>query len=811
MDELPFEPTGTHRLRADGRLASDAPRSPLADALTRHVRLVDGQAWLGDTHLGAWTKDGWRPDAALAPLELRFLADRGVPHPASGLAVLPSPRTDLHTHFAGCIGGPDLVRIGAAHGVVIPEDLARRAGLDASGDLRLDATTDAVRARYAAALSLPVDVQSTHHDMNRVYDLRRPITKHRPAFGDLCAQIARDYAAMGVVYAELSLFEILDADVLQLAHDVLPAVRAATGVDLRFLAALSRHDDLEWDLDMLERLRTYGPTPCIVGLDVMGHETNSTRAIAPHLDAIGRFVRARRPDLAVRVHAGENPSFPENVRVAVEVLGRHGVVPRIGHGVYGVDDRTLDQLASAGVIVEFNLDSNYALNNVRDAVEVPLARYVRAGVPVVLGTDGYGIYHGTAAHQARGAALAGLTDGSPWIRTEDAVLAARASADARLDWALEVPPTPGPVHFTAEVADRLRVEATADRARLDGALAALGLLALDPDGVDARFPGARWVSVAGSWRHHWEQLGDAQRAHVDGVIGELVDRLASADVVLITGGTVHGVEGRVHAHARRAGVPVLAAVVDASPPDDLDDVTAAMRVGRTLWEKAARLYALVAERAGAALFVGGGQIVGDELRIAANLRIARAWMADVPGASGSAAVRWPGRAFRTGAEALERLAGAPARGIWRPGPNPCGDTVVVRRTGPVPEVLLIRRAAHADTEPGRWALPGGFLEPGESPADGAMRELAEETGLDARWLASELVPLGVREGGGRDPRDTPERWVRSHAFRLDLPPALAAVTLLGADDASDARWWPIDDLPPLAFDHRAILEDAGIP
>src|SRR5690606_34641440 len=148
-----------------------------------------------------------------------------------------------------------------------------------------------------------------------------------------------------------------------------------------------------------------------VGVDVMGHETSSTRTIVRHLAAIGAFVRAVRPDFAVRVHAGENPAFPENVRVAVDTLAAEGVSCRIGHGVFGVDEPTLARLVETGAIVEFNLDSNYALNNVRDALEVPLARYAAAGVPVVLGTDGYGIYHGDAGAQARGAALAGLSDG----------------------------------------------------------------------------------------------------------------------------------------------------------------------------------------------------------------------------------------------------------------------------------------------------------------------------------------------------------------------------------------------------------------
>lgn len=63
------------------------------------------------------------------------------------------------------------------------------------------------------------------------------------------------------------------------------------------------------------------------------------------------------------------------------------------------------------------------------------------------------------------------------------------------------------------------------------------------------------------------------------------------------------------------------------------------------------------------------------------------------------------------------------------------------------------------------------------------------------------------EGGGRDPRDNAEAWVRSTVFALDIgdaevrPPA-------GRDDAAHASWTPISQLAnfPLAFDHTAIIE-----
>lgn len=123
------------------------------------------------------------------------------------------------------------------------------------------------------------------------------------------------------------------------------------------------------------------------------------------------------------------------------------------------------------------------------------------------------------------------------------------------------------------------------------------------------------------------------------------------------------------------------------------------------------------------------------------------------------------------------------------------DVVAVALDGPTPRILLIQRG-HPPFA-GQWALPGGFVEEGERVAEAAPRELAEETGLHAEGL--EL--LGVYDTPGRDPRG----WTVSAVYlaRLEREASVA-----GADDARDARWFAIDALPQLAFDHAEIVADA---
>jgi 8-oxo-dGTP diphosphatase len=112
------------------------------------------------------------------------------------------------------------------------------------------------------------------------------------------------------------------------------------------------------------------------------------------------------------------------------------------------------------------------------------------------------------------------------------------------------------------------------------------------------------------------------------------------------------------------------------------------------------------------------------------------------------------------------------------------------------QLLLIKRGA--DPYKDSWAIPGGFLELEEDLEECARRELKEETGLENIYL-EQLHTFGSPE---RDPRER----VVTVAYYAIVPKVNMEPT--ADSDASDAAWFPIDKLPPLAFDHDEIINMA---
>ena len=129
-----------------------------------------------------------------------------------------------------------------------------------------------------------------------------------------------------------------------------------------------------------------------------------------------------------------------------------------------------------------------------------------------------------------------------------------------------------------------------------------------------------------------------------------------------------------------------------------------------------------------------------------------------------------------------------------PHPAVTTDCVVFGFDGKELMVLLIERGL--EPYKGMWAFPGGFIRMNETAEECARRELREETGLEL----DKVRELGTFSGVNRDPR---ERVISIAFYSL-----ARHSTIRGGDDAAKAKWWAIDDIPQLAFDHDYILRQA---
>jgi 8-oxo-dGTP diphosphatase len=127
-----------------------------------------------------------------------------------------------------------------------------------------------------------------------------------------------------------------------------------------------------------------------------------------------------------------------------------------------------------------------------------------------------------------------------------------------------------------------------------------------------------------------------------------------------------------------------------------------------------------------------------------------------------------------------------------PRPAVTADIIILKGNNAQQFVLLIERK-HAPFE-GMWALPGGFLEMDETLEEAAFRELQEETGI----TGVDLKQFHTFSKVNRDPRHRTITTVFIGFTDDNISP-------VAGDDAANVKWFPLNELPPLAFAHREVI------
>ena len=130
------------------------------------------------------------------------------------------------------------------------------------------------------------------------------------------------------------------------------------------------------------------------------------------------------------------------------------------------------------------------------------------------------------------------------------------------------------------------------------------------------------------------------------------------------------------------------------------------------------------------------------------------------------------------------------------GPNYTADPIVLTCDA-VPLILLVKRSDN-----GKWALPGGFVDGDEQPAEAGLRELEEETQL----ILTDDQPVVLYQGPVTDPRTTRNAWPETTAMLWRVP---SVQPVAASDESDEVMWCPVDELPiDLHGSHAALIETA---
>ena len=222
--------------------------------------------------------------------------------------------------------------------------------------------------------------------------------------------IAREYQKQGIYYAEIAATDLTKKgeagiNFLKQVHKIVPLAEEETGVSLRFLVAIRRiwltSDQIRESLDVLKAM---AHSPYVVGSDIVGEELNDIKEFEPIIKELVEFAIKENNGFTIRIHAGENDAFKENIERAVECVenaipeGKQPPRFRIGHGVYGINLKTekgremIERMKKIGTILEFQISSNVRLNNLTGLENHPIKYYMKNNVKCVQGTDGCGFY-----------------------------------------------------------------------------------------------------------------------------------------------------------------------------------------------------------------------------------------------------------------------------------------------------------------------------------------------------------------------------------------------------------------------------------
>ncbi len=374
-----------------------------------------------------------------------------------------APITDLHTHSSAQVSASAMMEAAleidqeagsdAAKGLTYPVELLQKLGVPAHKEQprhsvrsylfkptanenlaceRDGGTCEAIRVKDLSEDQRKAIIQKMQVMGDKIipfgdfdpefYRFRNPLTKHPGMARKMIRQIATEYAKNGIEYAELSTSSMTNPAWLADMIREIDAIEKEGGIEvdgvrkpmhLRFLVCMMRSTPPQQMLVEMERIKFLARHPYIVGMDLVGYESNKTRDFHWALSHMAQWAAQSQGtelkredgwdmqrDFMIRVHAGETGKNPENVEDALKISREHKVRVRVAHALNVVltdtDHEEIKRLSGKGegvagdqFALEMCPDSNQVFLNKPLVHDVPMPdRYAIS--PVFLGSDGGG-------------------------------------------------------------------------------------------------------------------------------------------------------------------------------------------------------------------------------------------------------------------------------------------------------------------------------------------------------------------------------------------------------------------------------------
>ena len=589
-----------------------------------------------------------------------------------------SPITDLHTHLTAQISAEDLLEVAKNNQALYPVELLRdklgiaedelpqarfemkacefvptanerlacEAGSGMVEAVKVSDLTEAQLNKLARVLAVPVDRIYTFDSIEKLmYRFRNPLTKNDALIEPVILKVAERYQQQGVTYTEQAVTSATKADWLAKALPALEKAKETYGVDMRFLVGIPRSLPPERMLAEIRKVKLLGHSPHIMGVDFLGYEANKTQNFHWALTQLAQWVSEQQAnpeyghlfnDFVLRVHAGETGKNLDNVYEAMQVANRFNVKLRIGHGIHIDMDEDFKKLAremaQKGLIaVEFNPDSNMALNNIDFPTDIPIQRWKELGVPFVLSTDGAGAYRTDSTQTAINMLYAGMTlqDLEAVRKYETAYIENQKALFGKMAQHFNALYPEGIPEFIAEYKHASELLATqSNRSKLPEELA-----------------GRRPILVAGASGTSWKMVTEEDQIEVETAMDMLVRLINPKTTYFATGrvkneGITRLLDQAISRHhdampkdAEHFNVVGLLGGLQSLTPHLPENLTHIWPLKGGLMEVPTEMVQFLFDHDGHALYIGGGAFTRDFVENSVNKRVHFGVMKGPTGAS----------------------------------------------------------------------------------------------------------------------------------------------------------------------------------